>query len=75
MLQNEAVRTLSHAGNRASFDPLYKKLDIMKVENINTYLIGRFMFCVLIDNSEKKTMNITPTVPDLPIIYIHLLWN
>ena len=48
MLQNKAVRILSHAGNRTSSDPLYKKLDIMKVENINTYLIGRFMFCVSI---------------------------
>ena len=54
MLQNKAVRTLSHAGNRTSSDPLYKKLDIMKVENINTYLIGRFMFCVSIDYSEKN---------------------
>ena len=48
MLQNKAVRILSHAGNRTSSDPLFKKLDIMKVENINTYLIGRFMFCVSI---------------------------
>ena len=51
MLQNKAVRILSHAGNRTSSDPLYKKLDIMKVENINTYLIGRFMFCVSIPQS------------------------
>ena len=48
MLQNKAVRILSQAGNRTSSDPLYKKLDIMKVENINTYLIGCFMFCVSI---------------------------
>ena len=43
MLQNKAVRILSHAENRTSSDPLYKKMDFMKVENINTYLIGRFM--------------------------------
>ena len=49
MLQNKAVRILSHAGNRTSSDPLYKKLDDMKLENINIYLIGRFMFCVSID--------------------------
>ena len=49
ILQNKAVRILSHARNRTSSDPLYKKLDIMKVENINTYLIGRFTFCVSID--------------------------
>ena len=48
-LQNKAIRILSHAGNRTSSDPLYKKLNIMKLENINTYLIGRFMFRVSID--------------------------
>ena len=72
MLQNKAVRILSHAGNRTHSDPMYKKLDIMKVENFNMYLIGRFMFCVSIDKVpqsfkilfRKKTMNITPTVPD-----------
>ena len=48
-LQNKAIRILSHAGNRTSPGPLYKRLDIMKLENINTYLIGRFMFCVKID--------------------------
>ena len=83
MLENKTVRILSHTGNITSSDPLYKKLDIMKVENINTYLIGRFMFCVSIHKVpqsfrtlfRKKTMNITPTVPDLPIIHIYLLWN
>ena len=49
MLQKKAVRILSHAGNRTSSDPLYRKLDIMKVQNIHTYLTGRFMFCVSID--------------------------
>ena len=48
-LQNKAIRILSHAGNRTSSDPLYKKLNIMKFENMNTYLIGRFMFCLSID--------------------------
>ena len=49
MFQNKAVRILSKAGNRTSSDPLYKELDIMKVENMNMYLIGRFMFTVSID--------------------------
>ena len=49
ILQNKAMRVLAQAGNRTSSDPLYKKLNIMKLENINTYLIGRFMFCVSID--------------------------
>ena len=49
ILQNKAIRVLAQAGNRTSSDPLYKKLNIMKLENINTYLIGRFMFCVSID--------------------------
>ena len=49
MLQNKAIRILSHAGNRRSSDPLYKKLNIMKLENIHNYLIGRYMFCLSID--------------------------
>ena len=49
ILQNKAIRVLAQAGNRTSSDPLYKKLNIMKLENINTYLIGRFMFCVSIN--------------------------
>ena len=48
-LQNKAIRILSHARNRTSSDPLYKKLNITKLENINTYQIGRFMFCVSIE--------------------------
>ena len=68
--------------SRAS-DLLYKKLDIMKLENINTYFIGRFIFCVSIDKFPQffrilfrtKTINTTLTKTDLPIIYIYLLRN
>ena len=48
ILHNNAIRILSHAGNRTSSDPLYQKLNIMKLESIKTYLIGRIMFCVSI---------------------------
>ena len=58
----EATWVLAQAGNKTSSNPLYTKLNIMKLENINTYLIDRFMFCVAIDKvpqplgvcSEKK---------------------
>ena len=48
ILQNKAVKIIAHARLRASCDPIYKKLNTMKLENINTYLIGRFMHCVFI---------------------------
>ena len=48
ILQNKAIRVLAQAGNRTSSDPLYEKLNIVKLETINTYLMGHFMFCVSI---------------------------
>ena len=47
-LQNKAVRIIAHARWRASCDPIYKHLNIMKLAHINTYLIGRFMFRISI---------------------------
>ena len=47
-LQNKAVRIIAHARWRASCDPIYKHLNIMKSAHINTYLIGRFMFRISI---------------------------
>ena len=47
-LQNKAVRIIAYARWRASCDPIYKNLNIMKLSHINTYLIGRFMFCMSI---------------------------
>ena len=47
-LQNKAVRIIAHARWRASSDPIYKHLNIMKLAHINTYLIGRFMFRISI---------------------------
>ena len=47
-LQNKALKIIAHARFRASCDPIYQKLNIMKLENINTYLIGHFMHCVFI---------------------------
>ena len=65
----EATWVLAQAGNKTSSNPLYKKLNIMKLENINTYLIDRFIFCVAIDKvpqplgvcSEKNPMNYITT--------------
>ena len=48
ILQNKAVKIIAHARLSACCDPIYKKLNIMKSENIKTYLIGRFMHCVFI---------------------------
>ena len=48
MLQNKAVRIIAHARWRESCDPIYKKLNIMKLDHINTYLIGRFMFSMYV---------------------------
>ena len=78
ILQNKAIRVLAQAGNRTSSDPPYKKLNIMKLENINTYLIGRFMFCVSINkvpqsfgsSFRKKQWT---TILDRHIIYIYPL--
>ena len=82
IIQNKAVKIIAHARFRASCDPIYKKLNIMKLENINTYLIGRFMHCVFIEKPPeplrslfKKTVNTTLTIPDLPNIIISHLWN
>ena len=48
MLQNKAVRIIAHARWRESCDPIYKKLNIMKLDHINTYSIGRFMFSMYV---------------------------
>ena len=48
MLQIKAVRIIAHACWRESCDPIYKKLNIMKLDHINTYLIGRFMFSMYV---------------------------
>ena len=44
ILQNKVVRIISHVKPRNSAGPLYKALNIMKFEDINTYLIGNFMY-------------------------------
>ena len=82
ILQNEAAKIKAHARFRASCDPIYKKLSIMKLENSNTYLIGRFMHCVFIQKPPeplrsmfKKIVNTTLTILDLPNIIISHQWN
>ena len=47
MLQNKAARVIVHARWRASCNPIYKNLNIMKLAHINTFLVSRFMFCML----------------------------
>ena len=44
VLQNKAVRIICHAKPRESADPLYNRLGIMKLLDLNSYLIGRFMY-------------------------------
>ena len=44
IVQNKVVRIISHVKPRNSAGPLYKALNIMKFEEINTYLIGNFMY-------------------------------
>ena len=48
MLQNKAIIIIAHARWRASCHPIHKKLNIMKLDHINTYLIGRFMFSMYV---------------------------
>ena len=43
-LQNRIVRVIFTAKYRENADPLYKALGILKLVDINKYLIGRFMF-------------------------------
>ena len=45
ILQNKALHIISHMKPRCSTEPLYKELYVMKFDNINTYLIGNFMYC------------------------------
>ena len=44
ILQNKALRTITHLKPRSSAEPLYKELNVMKFDNINIYLIGDFMY-------------------------------
>ena len=46
--QNKTVRIIALARWRASCDPIYKHLNKMKLADINTCLIGRFMFRISI---------------------------
>ena len=43
-LQKRVVRIISNAKYRDNSDPLYKSLGILKLADINKYLIARFMF-------------------------------
>ena len=44
ILQNKALRIISYMKPRNSAEPLYKEFNVMKFDNINTYLIGNFMY-------------------------------
>ena len=43
-LQKTCIRIISSSKYRAHTDPLFKKLDLLKLVDINTYLIGKFMY-------------------------------
>ena len=82
-LQNKAVRIISHDRWRASCDPIYKHLNIMKLAHINTYLFGRFMFRISIGKVpesptslfKKNPVIITHTVLELPTFIMSPVWN
>ena len=44
ILQNKVVRIISHTKPRNRSEPLYKALNIMQYETINTYCIGNFIY-------------------------------
>ena len=45
-LQNKIVRIICNAKTREHIQPLYKSLGLLKLIDINKYLVGRFMFRV-----------------------------
>ena len=82
MLQNKAVRIIAHVRWRASCDPIYKNLNIMKLTHIDTYLIDSFMFCMSVGKVPdsltylfKKKVIFTHTVLELPIFILSLMYN
>ena len=44
ILQKKVIRIICHVKPRTHCDPLFKQLGLLKVKDINTYLIGRFVF-------------------------------
>ena len=60
-LQNKAVKIIAHARWRASCDPIYKHLNIMKLAHINTYVIGRFMFRISIGKVPESLTSLLKT--------------
>ena len=83
MLKNNAIGIVARTGEQT--DPLCKKLDFLKLENINTYLIGCFMFCVFICKisrllgfySKQKSIssNSTRSAYNLHISFMKLYWG
>ena len=49
-LQKRAVRIISGVKPRTHSDPLFKELNLLKFQDINTYLIGKLMFRVYNDD-------------------------
>ena len=67
---------------RVSCDSIYKKLNMIKLENISTNLFGRFMHCIFIHPPEsfrslfiKRIVNTGLTELDLPNNTISHRWN
>ena len=44
ILQNKALHIISYMIPKSSAEPLYREFNVMKFDNINTYLIGNFMY-------------------------------
>ena len=49
-LQKRVVRIISGVKPRTHSDPLFKLLNLLKFQDINTYLIGKLMFRVYNDD-------------------------
>ena len=44
VLQKKAVRIISHVSTREHTDPLFMQLNLLKLQDINKYVLGCFMF-------------------------------
>ena len=72
-LQNRIVRIISHAKARDSSHPLYTQLGTMKLSDLNTYLIARYMpnqaFQTALHIYSRETANTIITRQDQLIIF------
>ena len=44
VLQNRILRAICNTGFRASTDPIYQRLKLLKLEEICRYMVGAYVF-------------------------------